>query len=53
MSNFKKNYNYFIDKFKNKEYKNIKLSVYHNMSVFLDYSYLIHKINTVYNDYKN
>ena len=53
ISSFKKNYDYFIEKFKNKENKNIKLSVYHNMSVFLDYSYLIHKINTVYNDYKN
>jgi len=53
ISTFKKNYDSFIEKFKNKENKNIKLSVYHNMSVFLDYPYLINKIHTFYNDYKN
>lgn len=50
ISNFKKNYEYFINKCKNKEDKHIQLSVYHNMYVFLEYSSLLYKINLIYNN---
>jgi ubiquitin-conjugating enzyme E2 Z len=50
INNFKKNYQYFVDKCKNKQDKHIQLSIYHNMSVFLEYSSLLYKINTIYNN---
>ena len=50
---FKNNYARIIDKLKDKTNKQIYLSIYNNMSAYLDYAYLINKINLLYNDFKN
>ena len=50
---FKNNYPRIIDKLKDKTNKQIYLSIYNNMSAYLDYTYLINKINLLYNDFKN
>ncbi len=53
IDNFKTKYQFIIDKIKSKQNKQFNLSVYNNMSALLDYSNLIHKINLIYNDFKN
>jgi ubiquitin-protein ligase len=53
IENFKKKYQFIIDKIKNKQNKQFNLSVYNNMSALLDYTNLIYKINLIYNDFKN
>ena len=53
IDNFKKKYQIIIDKIKNKQNKQYNLSVYNNMSALLDYNNLIHKINLIYNEFKN
>jgi hypothetical protein len=53
VDNFKKKYQIIIDKIKNKQNKQYNLSVYNNMSALLDYNNLIHKINLIYNEFKN
>jgi ubiquitin-protein ligase len=53
IDNFKKKHQQIIDKIKNKPNKQYNLSVYNNMSALLDYNSLIHKINLIYNEFKN
>ena len=49
---FKKNYDELIKKFLNKPNKQIHLSIYNNMSGFMDYKHLIQLMEISYNDFK-
>ena len=49
---FKKNYEFLVNKFINKTNKQINLTIYNNMSAFMDYKHLIQLMEISYNDFK-
>ena len=49
---FKKNYNALIEKCMGKTNKQVQLSIYNNMSAYMDYKHLFQLLEMSYNDFK-
>lgn len=49
---FKKNYEILVNKFTNKPNKQVTLTIYNNMSAYMDYKHLIQLMEISYNDFK-